>query len=106
RRILAAEAQLLPHPLVPEFRQRLGRLDAEAVEIKIVLILIFGPEFFRQLRRKVADGDQLQPDHVELPRLDRAEKVADAKTTTTLLAWELESRQLAQLLSPLPLGEG
>ena len=43
-----AEAQLLPHALVPELRQRLGRFDAEAVQVEVILILVVAAQLFRQ----------------------------------------------------------
>src|SRR5208337_572472 len=77
--ILAAETQLLPHVFMPIFGQALGRLNAEAVQKEIILILVGLAEDFGGLGGAIADGDQLQTEDVEFSGLLGSEEIRDAQ---------------------------
>ncbi len=52
---------------MPEFGQRLGGLDAEAMQVEIVLVFVLGlEEFVGQLRGFVADRHELDAEDVVL----------------------------------------
>ena len=44
-----------------------------------------------------ADGDELQPEHVILPRINRSEKIGNAQPPTTFLARKAEAKALGWL---------
>ena len=73
--IFAGEAQLLTHPLVPQLSKRLGRFNAEPMEIQVFLVSVGGSKVFRKFGGFVADGDELHTENVEFSRFDGAEKI-------------------------------
>src|SRR5215213_3694499 len=68
RRVAFGDAQLFADALVPEFRERLGRLDREAVEVQIVGVVVRAEKLLRVLARAPPYGDELERDHVNAPR--------------------------------------
>jgi hypothetical protein len=54
---------------VPQLRQPLGRLDAEAVEVEVVLVLVRLAQLLRRLAGALADGDELHPSTSYWPTL-------------------------------------
>ena len=90
-----AEAELGADPRVHVFRQRLGHLDAEPMQVEVILVAVGEEPLARHLRGALADGDRLQPDHVELGAVRLAHEVGDAEAALAVLARQLEARQLA-----------
>src|SRR5438105_11457881 len=66
------------------------------MKVEILLVLILGAEFLRQLRRLVADRHQLHPQNVVLARFRRSEEIADAEFSAALLAREREAEMFAR----------
>src|SRR3546814_19120296 len=78
--VLVAEAELAPDPLVDILGQRLGHLDAEAVQVEVVLIAVILEPRARHVGGALAHGDALQAEHVALPLGDarpEASRVGD-----------------------------
>ena len=71
--------------------KRLGGFDAESMEIQIFLISVGGAEIFGQLGRFVADGDELDSEHVVLAGFGGTEEIGDAETPAAVLSREGES---------------
>src|SRR5262249_45595785 len=97
RRIFRSKAQLLPHPLVPQLRQRLGAFDAETMEIELFLILFFLKQLLSQFRSAIANGHELYAEDIEFPRFNAGEKVSDAQPPAFFLPRECESQPLARI---------
>ena len=74
RGVVAGDAQLFAHALVPEFGERFGRLDREAVEVQIVGVVVRAEKLLRVLARSPPDCDELERDHVNAPRIAQAHR--------------------------------
>ncbi len=79
RAVLADEPPLLADPLVPVLGERLGHLDAEAVQQQVLLVLVGGEQPGRLLADRRAHRDDVEGGVVDLAGLDRPEEVGDAQ---------------------------
>ena len=66
--------------LVDVFGHRFGHLDAQAVQVQVVLVPVLGEPLARHVAGPLAHGDDLKADHVAVGRAVRhvAEEVGDA----------------------------
>ena len=94
-RVLVAEAELGADPAVDVLGQRLGQLDAEPVQADIVLVAVGGEPVAGHLRGALADGHDLQAQHVALGLVDVAQEVGDAQAALLGLARQREAGELA-----------
>src|ERR1051326_8687873 len=67
------------------FGERFRGLDAQPVQVEVARVLAFVEQRLRDLRRLVTDGDQRQPDHVELAATLRQEEVGDREMSSLSL---------------------
>ena len=87
-RVEVGEAELGADPLVDVLGERLGELDAEAVQADVVVVAVGGEPGARDLRGALADGHHLEADHVALGLARIAQEVdsmfvnTDAPTKT------------------------
>ena len=61
------------------FGHRLGHLDAETVQVKIVLIAVLGEPLARDLGRPLTDRHHLEADDVAHIGVYRTHEIGDAK---------------------------
>ena len=90
-----AEAELGADALVDVLGQRLGHLDAEPVQVDVVLVAVVREPLARDLGGALADGHDLQADHVALGLVDVAQEVGDAQAALLGLARQGEAGDLA-----------
>jgi hypothetical protein len=95
--VFAGEAKLGADAFVPEFSQRLGGFDAEAVEVEVILVFVVEAKFLGDLGGAVADGDELDSQNVVLAGFEGSEEVADAESAAAILTGEGEAEVFARL---------
>ncbi len=64
RGVVVPDAQLGAAALVPELRQRFGRLDAHAVDIEVLRIVVVVEQLLREAADLLAHGDAVEAEHV------------------------------------------
>ena len=89
------DPELGAHARVQPFGHRLGALDAEPVDEQLLGELAVSLELGHQLGDRVAGGDRLDRDDVDLARLERPVEVGEADPVMAGLAREDEPLELA-----------
>src|SRR6185436_5868284 len=84
--------QLAMHP----FGNGFGGFHRESVQVERFGVLVRVLKRLETLRRNIADRHDLEPDDIDVRRVDRAEVVRDAETLARFLTGEMESCQLAR----------
>ena len=57
RRVVSGDPELLADPLVPELRERLGHLDAEPVQVQVLLVAVVGEQLGGGVARQQLGDD-------------------------------------------------
>ena len=63
-RVVAGDAELAADLAVDVLGEALGDLDRQAVQVQVVLVAVGGEPLARDVERALADGHDLQRDHV------------------------------------------
>src|SRR5262249_31198288 len=83
--------ELLSHPAVPVFGQRLGELHGEAMRLEVVAVRVGLEQLVRELADPGADGDDRERDDIILSGVFAPEEVGQAEPPVAPLSWEVNS---------------